>query len=159
MPDVLSVRLFSSMFTLHNTSKMAAPDISSYPKLSLAQAGHLRHFHNLATQLDGEWRHMGCQEPMQEWLDGYRFQLATMAYAASLAHYHHQPILRTAYKQLMRSLIHKMLRRECWGYWFNTSLGGVATDPDLKELRKPWADPVVRENIMYSGMATISLQS
>lgn len=26
-------------------------------KLDQAQAGHIRHFHNLATQLDGEWRH------------------------------------------------------------------------------------------------------
>ncbi|GJC89183.1 linalool dehydratase/isomerase [Colletotrichum liriopes] len=30
-------------------------------------------------------------------------------------------------------------------------MAGVATDPDLKELRKPWADPIVKENIMYSG--------
>ena len=67
-----------------------------------------------------------------------------------------------------------MLLRIVWAYWFNTSLGGkqyrpkalldfvrheltyspfqgTATDPDLKKLREPWADPVVRENIMYSG--------
>jgi hypothetical protein len=51
----------------------------------------------------------------------------------------------------MRSIIHKMLDRQVWGYWFSTSLGGVACDPSLTELRKPWADPIVRENIMYSG--------
>lgn len=28
-----------------------------FQKLDQAQAGHIRHFHNLATQLDGEWRH------------------------------------------------------------------------------------------------------
>ncbi|WYZ44936.1 hypothetical protein EsH8_VIII_000252 [Colletotrichum jinshuiense] len=44
-----------------------------------------------------------------------------------------------------------MLLRAVWAYWFNTSMAGVATDPDLKELRKPWADPIVKENIMYSG--------
>jgi hypothetical protein len=37
-------------------------DVSSYPKLSTAQVGHLRHFYNLAFQLDGEWNHMGAQE-------------------------------------------------------------------------------------------------
>lgn len=128
-----------------------AVDLSKYPKLSREQVGHLRHIHNLASQLDGSWHHMGSQEPCQEFLDAYRYQLATMTYAAAVAHYHHQPILRGVYKPLIRRLIHKMLLKDVWGYWFNTSLGGIMTDPDLKELRKPWADPIVRENIMYSG--------
>lgn len=126
-------------------------DLSKYDKLNAAQAGHLRHFHNLASQMDGEWHHMGTQEPMQEFLDAYRYQLATMAYGTGAAHYHRLPALRSPLKSLMRRLIHKMLRREVWSYWFNTSLSGNRTDPDRTELRKPWADPVVRENIMYSG--------
>ncbi|KAH0038758.1 hypothetical protein KCU78_g1428, partial [Aureobasidium melanogenum] len=126
-------------------------DLTKYPKLTKEQLGHLRHIHNLVAQADGEWHHMGTQEPMQEFLDAYRYQLATMAYTIALTHYHHQPTLRGVYKPLFRRIIHKMLRREVWGYWFTTSLGGVTTDPSLKELRKPWADPIVRENIMYSG--------
>ncbi|KAG9570109.1 hypothetical protein KCU61_g8314, partial [Aureobasidium melanogenum] len=126
-------------------------NLSKYPKLTKEQLGHLRHIHNLVAQADGEWHHMGTQEPMQEFLDAYRYQLATMAYTLALTHYHHQPALRGVYKPLFRRIIHKMLRREVWGYWFTTSLGGVTTDPSLKELRKPWADPIVRENIMYSG--------
>jgi hypothetical protein len=74
-----------------------------------------------------------------------------MAYAAGVAHYHRLPAMRSAFKSLLRQIIHKMLRREVWGYWFNTSHGGNLLDPDLKELRKPWADPVIKENIMYSG--------
>jgi len=126
-------------------------DLSKYPKLSPQQVGHLRHFYNLAFQQDGEWRHMGVLEPGQEFLDAYRYQLANMSYAAAVAHYHRLPALRTIFKPLMRQLIHKMLRRDVWGYWFNTSHGGILTDPSLKELRKPWPDPVVKENIMYSG--------
>ncbi|TEA15284.1 Linalool dehydratase/isomerase [Colletotrichum sidae] len=129
-----------------------SPDLlAKFPKLSREQAGHLRHFHNLATQKDGEWRHMGSQEPGQEWLDAYRYQLATMAYAAGAAHYHRLPVLRSAFKALLEAIIHKMLLRDVWGYWFLTSHSGVLVDPDIKELRKPWADPVARENIMYSG--------
>ncbi|KAF6788484.1 hypothetical protein CSOJ01_14997 [Colletotrichum sojae] len=94
---------------------------------------------------------MGSQEPGQEWIDAYRYQLATMAYAAGAAHYHRLPLLRSPFKKLMEGMIRKMLLRDVWGYWFLTSHGGVMLDPDLKELRKPWADPVVRENIMYSG--------
>lgn len=126
-------------------------DLSKYDKLDAAQAGHLRHFHNLSSQMDGEWHHMGTQEPMQEFLDAYRYQLAIMAYGVGVAHYHRLPALRSTLKTLMRRLIHKMLRREVWSYWFNTSLSGNRTDPDRTELRKPWADPVVKENIMYSG--------
>ncbi|KAJ1709552.1 hypothetical protein AFGD_001150 [Aspergillus flavus] len=100
-------------------------DISKIPKLDIKQAGHLRHFHNLAWQIDGEWRHMGTQEPAQEFLDAYRYQISSMAYGAGVAHFHRLPALRSVFKPLLRRLIHKMLRRE--------------------------ADPVVRENIMYSG--------
>lgn len=134
-----------------NPPQILGLDISKYPKLDHAQAGHLRHFHNLVSQIDGEWHHMGSAEPAQEFMDAYRYQLATMAYACGVAHYHRLPTLRSVFKPLMRRMIHKMLRREVWGYWFNTSLSGRLTDPDLKELRKPWADPVIRENIMYSG--------
>ncbi|KAH8678507.1 hypothetical protein BX600DRAFT_376861 [Xylariales sp. PMI_506] len=126
-------------------------DLSRFPKLSKEQAGHIRHFHNLANQPLNEWRHMGSQEPLQEFLDAYRYQLATMAYATGLAHYHRLPALRGPLKDLMRNLIGKMLERGVWGYWFLASLGGNSLDPSRTEYRKPWADPVVRENIMYSG--------
>lgn len=137
-------------------NNLAAPSrprvrASDYPALDSKQAGHLRHFHNLVSQPDGEWHHFGSLESHQEFDDATRYQLATMAYATGVAHYHRLPALRGSMKSLMRQTIHKMLRRDVWGYWFNASHGGNLFDPDLKELRKPWADPVVKENIMYSG--------
>ncbi|KAF7337799.1 Ldi domain-containing protein [Mycena sanguinolenta] len=125
--------------------------LSNATKLTPLQAGHLRHFHNLATAPHGEWHHMGTQVAGQEWLDSLRYQLATMAYAAGVAHYHRLPALRSVFKALLEGLIAKMLDREVWGYWYLTSQSGVRPDPDIKELRKPWANPVVTENIMYSG--------
>ncbi|GLA13196.1 hypothetical protein AnigIFM62618_009726 [Aspergillus niger] len=126
-------------------------DISEYPKLSLEQAGHLRHFYNISSAADGEWPHMGSQEPAQEFLDAYRYQLATMVYASGLTYYHRMPVMRGLFKPLIRRLIKKMLHRDVWNYWYLSSQSGILLDPDLKELRRPWADPVVRENIMYSG--------
>ncbi|KAJ0335035.1 hypothetical protein COL922a_009872 [Colletotrichum nupharicola] len=153
---VTSTQTNNGTLELHGGAQSKLPKtlpadfIERFPKISREQAGHLRHFHNLVTQKDGEWKHMGSQEPGQEWLDAYRYQLATMAYAAGAAHYHHLPALRSTFKSLLESLIHKMLLRDVWGYWFLTSHSGIMVDPDIKELRKPWADPVVRENIMVA---------
>ncbi|OAX80483.1 hypothetical protein ACJ72_05185 [Emergomyces africanus] len=131
--------------------KVLPLDLSKFPKLSPNQAGHLRHFYNIGTSLDGDWPHMGTQDPDQAFLDAYRYQLATMVYAAGLAHYHHLPAMRSLFKPLIRDLIRKMLRNEVWSYWYLTSQSGNRLDPELKELRKPWADPIIKENIMYSG--------
>ncbi|KAH8693554.1 hypothetical protein BGW36DRAFT_398874 [Talaromyces proteolyticus] len=111
-------------------------DLTKYPKLSKEQAGHLRHFYNLSAAND---------EPAQEFLDAYRYQLATMVYAAALTHFHRMPAMRTLFQRLIRRLIYKMLRREVWGYWYLTSQSGIRLDPDLKELRKPWANPFERQ--------------
>ncbi|KAF9873017.1 hypothetical protein CkaCkLH20_09527 [Colletotrichum karsti] len=126
-------------------------DLSKYEKLDRLQAGHLRHIHNLASLPDGEWHHMGSQEPQQEFLDAFRYQLAQMSYAASVAHYHRLPAARSLFKPLIRQLIQKMLHPTVWGYWYLTSQSGSFVDPGRTELRKPWADPVIEENIMYSG--------
>lgn len=126
-------------------------DLTKYPKLTAEQAGHVRHFWNVSNCLDGEWPHMGTQEPDQAFLDAFRYQIATMAYGAGVAHYHHLPAMRSLFKPLLRGLIRKMLRREVWGYWYLTSQSGNRLDPGLQSLRKPWADPIVKENIMYSG--------
>jgi hypothetical protein len=91
---------------------------------------------------------MGSQEPGQEWDTARRYQIATMAYAAGATHYHRLPAMRSMFKALFERLIAKMLHREVWGYWYLTSQSGIRADPDLKETRKPWADPVCKENIM-----------
>ncbi|KAL2127183.1 hypothetical protein VTI74DRAFT_11198 [Chaetomium olivicolor] len=55
------------------------------------------------------------------------------------------------FKKLLEQVIHKMLLRDVWGYWFNASLSGSYVDPGRTELRKPWAHPIPRENTTYSG--------
>lgn len=38
-----------------------------------------------------------------------------------------------------------------WDYWYLSSQSNIWVGPDLKELRKPWANPIIRENIMCNG--------
>lgn len=47
-------------------------EISKYQILDQKQAGHLRHFHNLASQPAGDWSFMGAAEPAQA---GYIFTI------------------------------------------------------------------------------------
>ncbi|KAE8372852.1 hypothetical protein BDV26DRAFT_82392 [Aspergillus bertholletiae] len=128
-----------------------ALDTTKYPKLTREQAGHIRHIHNISTELGGNWPHMGTQDPAQAFLDAHRYQISTMAYSLGLAHYHHLPAMRSLFQTLFHRVVHKMLHPEVWAYWYLTSQSGVRLDPALTELRKPWADPIIRENIMYSG--------
>ncbi|MCJ1478617.1 hypothetical protein MMC13_007298 [Lambiella insularis] len=125
-------------------------------KLTREQCGHVRHFHNLASQADGDWAFMGAEEPGQEWDTALRYQLSAMAYAAGAAHYHHLPAMRSLFKALIEKMIKKMLNKYVWDYWYLSSQSGTKVDPDLKELRKPWADPVVRENIMVKLRTVIT---
>jgi len=126
-------------------------DLDRIPALDDVQLGHLRHIENLANQLPGDWSRMGGVDPGQELFDAYRYQLAYLAYTLGLAHYHWLPAAPSAVKPAFERTIAKMLRRDVWGYWKETSRGAKVLDPDIEELREPWTDPVVKENIMYSG--------
>ncbi|WNE95332.1 hypothetical protein PS467_08190 [Streptomyces luomodiensis] len=126
-------------------------DLDRIPVLDDLQLGHLRHLENLANQLPGDWSKMGGADPGQELFDAYRYQLAYMAYTLGLAHYHWLPAAPSAVKPTFEKTVGKMLRRDVWGYWKEASGGARALDPDIEELREPWTDPVVKENIMYSG--------
>ena len=113
--------------------------------------GHLRHVANLSRQMPNDWSDMGPYDPSQEGDDAYRYQLAYMTYALSLAQYHHTPAYRELWRDTMARLIGKMMRWEVWGYWELTSRGSKVLDPDMNALGEGWIDPVIRQNVMYSG--------
>jgi Linalool dehydratase/isomerase len=87
---------------------------------------------------------------VRNWLDALRYRIATMTYAAGVAHYHRLPMAKSIFQSLFEKLIAKILRREVWGYWYLTSQSGIKVNPSIKELRKPGADPIIVENIMIS---------
>jgi hypothetical protein len=139
---------------LSDTAAGAATGFSSAggpPELDELQLGHLRHIVRLARQAPGDWSHMGPFDITQEGDDAYRYQLAYMVYTLALTQYHRTPAYRELYRDAMRALIEKMLRLDVWGYWELASKGSHVMDPDIAEVAKGWADPVVHKNVMYSG--------
>ncbi|GGC60537.1 linalool dehydratase/isomerase domain-containing protein [Undibacterium terreum] len=148
-PPGLNPAAFATVDTQADTQLI--PGSYAVNGLDDLQIGHLRHIENLATQPDGDWSHMGNADPGQEWLDSYRYQLAMAAYTLGLAHLHRLPAAPCVFQPVFDSLMRKMLRRDVWGYWKDTSQSGKFINPDLAALRDPWIDPVVKENIMYSG--------
>jgi len=123
----------------------------SLPSLDHTQLAHIRHMIRLARQIPGEWAYMGTAEPSQEGFDCYRYQLAFMVYTLALAQYHRTPAYRELYRDTIQKLIEKMLRYEVWGYWETTSRGSKILNPALEKLEEGNIDPVLRQNIMYSG--------
>jgi len=115
------------------------------------QAGHLRHFGNLARQLPNDWSLMQGRGFGQDDFGGYRFQLAYMAYALALTHRHRLPAAPGAFRPTFERLIAKMLLPEVWMYWARVSRGGSVFNAHLVDrLTEQW-DPVGRDNIMYSA--------
>lgn len=141
----------STMRTPPASGGSAAPNISHYPILDDKQIGHIRHIHNLAAQLDNDWDGMGTKRYGQEWTDSYRYQFTQMSYALGFAHFHHLPAAPGAFRPTFEEILRKMQLPEVWDYWYETSKGGKLLDPDIEVQREGWRDPIVKENIMYSG--------
>ena len=152
--DIRVIRILgaAAMLWLSSVCALAGvPDPSTYPRLDDKQLGHVNRIIALAHQLDGDWSGMGSTEPGQEGDQAYRYQLAFMAYALSVAQFRFTPAYRELYEETDNRLIHKMLRYDVWSYWELTSRGVLAYDSSLKGLGAMSIDPVAHQDIMYSG--------
>jgi Linalool dehydratase/isomerase len=127
-------------------------DISALPVLNEKQVGNLRHIENLARQPKGDWSHMSGRHPFQEDFGSYRFQIAYMAYALGLTHFHRLPAAPGAFRDTFDLLIQKMLHPEVWLYWRDASQGGApGFNAHLRGKLPQRVDPVAKDNIMYSA--------
>jgi len=140
-------------FSLANLAFSASLTVKAedYPSLSAKELGHVQFLVQVAQQPPGDWSYMGGREEGQEGMEAYRYQLGYMAYALALAQYHKTPAYRELYQKALDNLIQKMIRKDVWYYWQNTSKGFTATDPPQRGRGLGWLDPVVEKNIMYSG--------
>ncbi|KAL2820912.1 SCO1/SenC-domain-containing protein [Aspergillus cavernicola] len=108
----------------------------------------IRHIGNLARQLKGDWANMMGAPDLNDGFGAYRYQLAFMSYALTLAHFHRLPAAPGYFKDTMERIITKMLEPDVWFYWHDASTGGgsMYTPP-----QPMLYDPVKKDNIMYSA--------
>jgi hypothetical protein len=134
-------------------------DVGALPMLNAEQAGHLRHLRNISDQLPGEWRHMrGAIDHMGGGPGPMLYKVIPHShFAMMLGFYNRLPAAPGLFRETSHRLIRQMLDKEVWGYWRLMSTSGKHYDPDLVKEREPWADPVVKENIMYSGRLAMML--
>jgi hypothetical protein len=124
--------------------------VNRLPALDALQNGHIRHIDNISRQLPNDWAHMGTRFSWQEGFESFRYQLAYMAYALGLAHFHRLPAAPGYFRESFDRLVQKMLLPDVWYFWRETSRGGGAANLDAP--RSPGTvNPVDRDNIMYSA--------
>ena len=121
------------------------------PVLDDLQVGHIRHIENLAHQMRGDWTHMTIDDPFQEGLDSFRYQLAYMAYALALVHFNRLPSAPAVFRPTFEKLIEKIMHPEVWFYWRDTSRGAWFLTPETRAKQTERWDPVREDNIMYSA--------
>ncbi len=129
-------------------------DVSSLPVLDDKQAGHIRNIQNLANQFPGDWSQMCGPD---SWHSGGTLfkQLGALYWPLALAHYHRLPAAPAVFRDTSLKLIEKMRRVDVWGYWRDMSASGPWYDKTLNGPRDGWIDPVVKENIMFSGRLAV----
>lgn len=138
------------MATLLDRNTAVEADLERFPLLDEKQVGSMRHIGNLARQLKNDWSGMMGPTPFGSDFAAFRFQLAFMAFGLGLAHFHRLPAAPGAFKNMFERLIEKMRHPAVWHHWKDESRGGGLLNHEAG-VTEGWADPVKKDNIMYSA--------
>jgi hypothetical protein len=131
------------------------------PFLTLESLGHLNYLRSVLAQPSGSWN--GFYEPQSPSMNfALRYQLAFGVYAvAALAQ--RTPAYRAPYAEAIRGAIEKMLEVAAWGYWrvpaeesaapalAQSGHLAVLASPHIRRPLGPLSDPIVRDNLQFSG--------
>jgi len=138
------------MATVLEKSKEVENNFNDFPLLDEKQVGTIRHIGNLARQLKNDWSNMMGPTPFGSDFAAFRFQLAFMTFGLGLAHFHRLPAAPGYFKNTFERLIEKMRHPAVWHHWKDESRGGGLLNHEAG-VTEGWADPVKKDNIMYSA--------
>ncbi len=91
---------------------------------------------------------------LQLGFSSYRYSIAFISYFLSIEQFHKIPACTEIIQPIFDRMINKMLEKQVWSYWANTSMGFPLFEPTLWFAYPSARDPVSKKNIMYSGHLT-----
>ena len=115
-------------------------------ELSLSEVQHMRLLLDRAMQPVDEFEGFEWQDQFQT--AAVRYQINSISYALSMAQAHYMPDFTGYLSEAQQKLKAKQENHRIWKYWKLENIWG--------NLRK-CADPIVRDNIMYSGFVGAQL--
>src|SRR5215210_3027080 len=132
--------------------------------LSRESLGHLNYLYGVLAQPLGSWE--GFYMPQRPTMNfALRYQLAFVVYAlASMSQ--RTPAYHAPYAEAIQAAIEKMLHVDSWGYWraaspspqeaatsshVNSGHVAVLLQPHQRAVAGASSDPIVRDNLQYSG--------
>jgi hypothetical protein len=126
-------------------------DLASYQSIGTDEMGLFRWYLTLADDPISDLSKIPSYDDKQTEGSSYRYSLAFMTYFLILEQYHKIPACAEIIRPRIDRLIQKMLDRQVWTYWANTSQGVELLEPKMNRPYPEQHDPVADQNIMYSG--------
>ena len=131
---------------IQDTPKIEPSVKAETKELSLAELKHMRLLLDRALQPVDQFEGF-------EWIDQFqtsavRYQINFISYALSLAQANYMPDFTGYLSQAQRNLKAKQENHRIWKYWQAENIWGNL---------RPGADPIARDNIMYSGFVGAQL--
>ncbi len=135
-----------------NSGGPASPggiDLSSYPEIGDEEMGQLLWALKIADQPLDDFSNMEAMN--QEGMTAYRYFIAFSTYFLATEQYHKLPACSEIIQPRIDGFIQKMIQKPVWEFWAEVSKGVRNLEPYLNKPYPSNRDPVIKENIMYSG--------
>ncbi len=153
--DIIVIAKNSSGYSVKNLTNIVpavpAIDPASYQQIGTDEMGLLRWYLSIGDDDISDFSKIPSYDDKQTEGSSYRYSLAFMTYFLILEQYHKLPACSEIIKPRIDRLIQKMLDRQVWTYWANTSQGVELLEPKMNKPYPEQHDPVADQNIMYSG--------
>jgi hypothetical protein len=128
-----------------------AIDPASYQQIGTDEMGLLRWYLSVSDDPLDDFSKIKSYEDSQFYLSSYRYPIAFMTYFFATEQYFKLPAYSELLKPRIDRLIQKMQEKQVWQYWAVRSKGVDFLEPNLDTPYPEQRDPVISENIMYSG--------
>jgi hypothetical protein len=153
--NIIVIAKNSSGYSVKTLSEIipAVPSIdpASYQGIGTDEMGLFRWYLSVSDDALDDFTRIKSWEESQFYLSSYRYSIAFMTYFFAMEQYFKLPAWSEYIQPRMDRLIQKMQQKRVWENWAIRSKGVDFLEPLMNTPYPEERDPVVDENIMYSG--------